>query len=94
MVETRTRPPRTEEFTLNGDELLRTVRQLVREGNVRRITIRNEDGHTLVELPLTVGLIGAALLPVWAAVGAIAALATRCSIVVERIDEPERGGDR
>ncbi len=88
MTEQQTRPPRTEEFKLDGDELLRTVKQLVREGNVRRITIKNEEGRTLVELPLTVGVIGAALLPVWAAVGAIAALATRCSIVVERIDEP------
>ncbi len=92
MTETRTRPPRFEEFTLNGDELLGAVRSLVHEGNVRRITIKNEDGNTLVELPLTVGVIGAALLPMWAAVGAIAALATRCSIVVERIDET--GGER
>ncbi|HEU4673608.1 MAG TPA: DUF4342 domain-containing protein [Candidatus Limnocylindrales bacterium] len=91
MTETKTRPPRTEEFKLNGDELLAAVRNLVREGNVRRITIKNEDGHTLIELPLTVGVIGAALLPVWAAVGAIAALATHCSIVVERIDEGDRG---
>jgi Domain of unknown function (DUF4342) len=95
MTETKTRPPRTEEFKLNGDELLAAVRSLVREGNVRRITIKNEDGHTLIELPLTVGVIGAAVLPVWAAVGAIAALATRCSIVVERIDEDDRfGGQR
>jgi hypothetical protein len=92
MTETKTRPPRTEEFKLTGDELLAAVRGLVREGNVRRITIKNEDGHTLIELPLTVGVIGAALLPVWAAVGAIAALATRCSIVVERIDEGDGGG--
>jgi len=87
--------PRTEQFRISGDELLAKVRELVHEGNVRRITIKNEDGHTLIELPLTFGVIGAALLPVWAAVGAIAALATHCSIVVERIgDEDDRGGDR
>ncbi|HEX8939403.1 MAG TPA: DUF4342 domain-containing protein [Candidatus Limnocylindrales bacterium] len=78
---------RTEEFRLDGSELLTKVRELVAEGNVRRIIIKNEDGHTLIEVPLTLGVIGALLLPVWAAIGAIAALATRCTIVVER-DEP------
>lgn len=83
---TETNRPRTEEFRINGDELLAKVRQLVHEGNIRRIIIRNEAGHTLVEIPMTVGVVGAALLPVWAAVGAIAALATDCTIVVERRD--------
>lgn len=83
MAETETR---TEEFRIAGDELLAKVRELVHEGNVRRIIIQNEEGHTLVEIPLTIGVIGAALLPVWAAIGAIAALATRCTIVVERRD--------
>lgn len=77
---------RTEEFRINGDELLAKVRQLVHEGNIRRLIIRNEAGTTLVEIPLTVGLVGVALVPVWAAVGAIAALATDCTIVVERGD--------
>jgi Flp pilus assembly pilin Flp len=76
--------PRTEEFHLNGDELLAKVRELIHQGNVRRLMIQDENGTTLVEIPLTVGLVGVALLPVWAAVGAIAALATNCSIVVER----------
>jgi Domain of unknown function (DUF4342) len=75
---------RVEEFSINGDELLAKVRQLVHEGNVRRLTIKNEKGDTLVVIPLTIGVIGAALLPVFAAVGALAALATRCTIVVER----------
>lgn len=75
---------RTEQFRISGDELLAKVRELVHEGNVRRIIIRNDQGHTLVELPLTVGVIGAALLPVLAAVGAIAAIATDCELVVER----------
>ncbi len=79
--------PRTEQFRISGDELLAKVRELVHEGNVRRIIIRNDQGHTLVELPLTVGVIGAALLPVLAAVGAIAAIATDCELVVERRTE-------
>lgn len=75
---------KVEEFSINGDELLAKVRQLVREGNVRRLTIKNESGDTLIVIPLTIGVIGAALLPVFAAIGALAALATRCTIVVER----------
>jgi Domain of unknown function (DUF4342) len=86
MPETTTRS-RTEQLRVTGDELLATVRKLVHEGNVRRIIIRNEEGRTLVELPLTVGVIGAALLPVLAAVGAIAAIATDCELVVERVEE-------
>ena len=76
--------PRTEEFTLNGDEVVAKVKELIHEGNIRRISIKNEDGRTILEVPLTLGLIGAALLPVFAAIGAAAALATRCTIVVER----------
>ena len=81
---------RVEEFSINGDELLAKVRQLVHEGNVRRLTIKNEKGDTLLVIPLTIGVIGAALLPVFAAIGALAALATRCTIVVERA-APEDG---
>lgn len=75
---------RTQEFQLNGDEVVAKVKELIHEGNIRRITIKNEDGRTMLEVPLTLGLIGAALLPVFAAIGAAAALATRCTIVVER----------
>jgi Domain of unknown function (DUF4342) len=86
-----------EEFSINGDELLAKVRQLVHEGNVRRLTIKNEKGDTLVVIPLTIGVIGAAFLPVFAAVGALAALATRCTIVVERAvpedSAPPAGGE-
>ncbi len=74
----------TEEYEVRGDDLLSRVKELIREGNVRRITIKNDDGKTLIEIPLTVGLVGALLLPVWAAVGAVAALVTNCSIAVER----------
>ena len=77
-------PPRTEEFRISGDELLAKVKALIHEGNVRRLIIKNEAGRTLIEVPLTIGLVGAAMLPVFAAIGAIAAIATDCSIVVER----------
>ena len=79
-----------DEFTISGDEVVAKVKELVREGNVRRLIIKNEDGHTLLEVPLTVGVIGAALLPVFAAIGALAALATRCTIVVERVEDGEK----
>jgi hypothetical protein len=82
------RTDRTEEFTLNGDEVVAKVRELIHEGNIRRIIIKSEDGRTMLEVPLTIGVIGAALLPVFAAIGALAALATRCTIVVERTDAP------
>lgn len=75
---------RKEEFKVNGEELIKKVKELVAEGNVRRITIKNKDGKTLVELPLTLGVVGAVLAPALAAVGAIAALVTECTITVER----------
>jgi Flp pilus assembly pilin Flp len=82
---------RVQEFTVTGDQVVATVKELLREGNVRRLIIKNEHGATLIEIPLTIGVIGAALLPVFAAVGALAALATRCTIVVER-EEPSTDG--
>jgi len=77
---------RTEEFRVTGDEVLAKVKELVHEGNVRHIVLKNEEGHTLIEVPLTVGAVGAILLPVWAAIGTIAALVARCTIVVERVE--------
>lgn len=79
---------RRQEFEVNGDQVVAKVRELITEGNIRRLIIKNEDGRTLLEVPLTIGVIGAALLPVFAAIGAAAALATRCTIVVERAEEP------
>lgn len=73
-----------EEFRINGDELIEKVKALINEGNVRRIIIKDEAGKTLIELPVTVGVVGAIIAPVLAAVGAIAALVTKCTIVVER----------
>jgi hypothetical protein len=80
-----------EKFRVAGENLLGKVKELIREGNVRRITIKNDEDKTLIEIPLTFGVVGAAIFPVWAAVGAIAALVTDCSIEVERIhgDEEE-----
>jgi Domain of unknown function (DUF4342) len=83
--------PRTQEFTISGDEVVAKVKELIHEGNVRRIIIKNDDGRTMLEVPLTIGLIGAALMPVLAAIGAAAALATRCTIVVEREEPPSSG---
>jgi hypothetical protein len=76
--------PRIEEFEVNGDKVVETVKRLIHEGNIRRITIKGEDGKTLIEIPLTYGVVGAALLPVLAALGALAALVTHCTIVVEK----------
>jgi len=78
---------RTEELRITGEELLSTVRELVRQGNIRRITIKNREAKTLVEIPLTLGVVGTLLLPTLAALGAVAALVTECSIVVERVEE-------
>ena len=75
---------REEVFKVSGEELLKKVKEIIRAGNVRRVIIKNEKGITLVEFPLTVGVVGAVLAPVLAAVGALAALATKCTIVVEK----------
>jgi DNA-binding Lrp family transcriptional regulator len=76
-----------EEFKVSGDEVVKTVKKLIREGNIRRIIIKNEKNNTLVEFPLTIGVVGTALIPVWAAIGAIAALVTNCTIVVEKRED-------
>jgi len=73
-----------EEFKVNGEMLLKKVKELLNEGNIRRITIKDKDGKELMTFPLTVGVVGAVLVPVLAAVGAIAALVTECTISVER----------
>ena len=74
----------TEEHTVSSDKLLDKVKQIVREGNARRITIKSESGKVLVEIPLTLGVVGVVLAPVWIAIGTIAALAGRYTIVVEK----------
>lgn len=73
-----------ETFQVKGEELLAKVKALIKEGNVRKITILDKDKNTLISLPLTAGVVGVVLAPVLAAVGAIAALITDCTIKVER----------
>ena len=78
---------RTEEFQVSGDEIIAKIKELVREGNIRRIAIRNEEGRTLIDIPLTLGVVGVLVAPQLAALGAIAALVTHGTIVVEEIEE-------
>lgn len=89
MTEDTRTETRTEEHKVRGENLVGKVKELIHEGNVRRISIRNDDGKELIEIPLTIGVVGTLLLPAWAAIGAIAALVTNCSIVVEREEEGE-----
>lgn len=73
-----------EEIKVAGDKLKTTLKKLIREGNVRRVIIRNAAGRTLVDMPLSAGLAGVVLLPFWAAVASIVALAKEFTVVVER----------
>lgn len=77
------------EFKVTGEELLSKIRELIREGNIRRIIIKNDKGETYLEIPVTIGLIGAIVAPVFAAIGALAALAANFTIVVERKEEDQ-----
>jgi Domain of unknown function (DUF4342) len=79
---------RWQEVKVTGDQLVSTVKELIREGNIRRIVIKNEEGHVYVEIPLTVGVVAALLLPVFAALGALAAVASGLTIAVEKIVQP------
>jgi len=74
-----------ETFEIRGEELVKKVKELIREGNVRRITILDKKGKEIIVVPLTVGVVGALLAPPLAAIGAIAALVTECTIRVERV---------
>jgi len=75
---------RYEEFRVSGGEILNKVKEIIHEGNVRRIILKDEQGKTFMEIPLTVGVVGALVAPVLAAVGAVAALASNLTIVVEK----------
>jgi CBS domain-containing protein len=77
---------RKEEFRVNGEELIAKIKELVHEGNIRHLAIVNEDGKTLIDVPLTVGVVGALVAPQLAALGAIAALVGHCTVVVEKSD--------
>jgi uncharacterized membrane protein YvbJ len=74
----------SEEFSVAADNLIERVKELLHEGNVTRIIVKNEKGEVLLEIPATIGVIGVVLAPWLAALGAIAALATKCKIVVEK----------
>jgi len=73
-----------ESFNVNGEQLLKKIKDIIEEGNVRKITIQDKTGKEVMSFPLTVGVVGAVLLPVLAAVGAVAALIGECTISVER----------
>lgn len=80
-----------ETFQLQGGQVLDKIRQLVHEGNVRQITVK-QHGKTVAEFPLTVGVVGTIFAPILAAIGALAALLAECTIEVERIEEaPAKG---
>ena len=76
-------------FQVAGDELLKKIKEIIHEGNVNRIIIKNDEGKTYLEIPITIGVIGAALAPVFAAIGALAALAARFTIEVVRVEGKE-----
>jgi hypothetical protein len=75
---------KTEEFKVKGGQLVDKVKELIEEGNARKILIKNDSGDTMLEVPLTLGAVGALFAPVLAAIGALAALVTHCTIIVEK----------
>lgn len=81
---------RVEEFSISGDALVGKIKELIHQGNIRRITIKNEEGHTLIEIPLTIGVVGGvvgtALFPIVAAIGAIGALVAHLTIAIEKVE--------
>ncbi len=82
-----TKGSRNEEFKVSGGEIINKMKELIHQGNIRRIILKNEEGRTFMEIPLTVGLVGVAIAPLLAAVGAIAALVSNLTIVVEKIED-------
>ena len=79
-----------EEFKLTGSEVIEKIKELIHQGNIRRIVLKNDEGKTLIEIPLTLGVVGAALMPVLAAVGAIAALVAKLTVVVVKDEDEEQ----
>ena len=75
-------PEKIEEMKVKGEDLLKKVKELIHEGNIRRIIIKNENGETYIEIPLTLGVVGMVVAPILAAVGAIAALASHFTIEI------------
>ncbi len=75
------------EFRVRGEDLLKKIKDLIREGNIRKIIIKDEQGKTYLEIPLTLGVVGMVLAPVWAAIGALAAMAGNFTIQIVKRDE-------
>jgi Domain of unknown function (DUF4342) len=77
-----------EEFTISGDALGAKIKELIHQGNIRRIVLKNEEGHILIEIPLTIGVVGSAIgtafFPILAAVGSIGAMVAHLTVVVEK----------
>ncbi|MDD8030547.1 MAG: DUF4342 domain-containing protein [Acidobacteriota bacterium] len=88
-MEEKEKKTRFEEFKVTGSEILEKIKEIIKEGNARRIIFKTEDGKTFMEIPLTVGIVGTLIAPVWAAIGAVAALASKLTIVVEK-EEPDK----
>jgi hypothetical protein len=84
MPKKKTNPSAAEQFKISGNEILAKVKELIKEGNVRRIIIKNEKGKAMMEIPVTFAVVGAVFAPVLAAVGALAALLSKATIEVER----------
>jgi len=74
---------KTEEFKINGEDLIAKIKEIVKQGNAKKITIKGKEGNEIISFPVTVGVAGLVLAPVFAAVGAVAALATECTIIIE-----------
>ena len=83
-MEQQEQPGTREEFRVSGEDLVKKVKEVIAEGNARRIIIKNEEGKTLVEIPLTVGAVAAVVAPMLVAVGALAGILTKCTLVVEK----------
>jgi hypothetical protein len=78
---------RTEEFRVSGDDLIARIKKLINEGNIRRVIIKDKEGKVVFEIPLTFGVVGALIAPQLAAIGAIAALLTEATVVVEKAEK-------
>jgi hypothetical protein len=87
---TNTNQPDQESFKVTGDEILAKVKEIIREGNARKIIIKNEKEETIMEFPVTIGAIGIVLAPLFAAVGTLAAVAAHCTIIVEKRDKEDK----
>lgn len=82
----RTEDGGRERYRVAGDKVIGKIKELIHEGNIRRIIIKDKDGRTVMEIPLTIGVVGALLAPTLAAIGAIAALITEVTVVVEKVE--------